>query len=142
VVGKKFEAYFRNACVVLMLWLTAGPLLFFVMGEVIEVGPRTPAMVLDYAKSNPALRAVFLFSGLLAVLGAWLSHRRRYRLAFAAAVVFPVAYVLPFVEMFRRVTPTTYASFLPILLLAFLAYQGRQTEASAGDQVESVVRDD
>lgn len=88
------------------------------------------------------MQSRILFSGLVGVLGSWLSHRRRYLLAFAAAVVFPVAYVLPFVEMFRRVTPTTYASFLPILLLAFLAYQGRQTEASAGDQVESVVRDD
>lgn len=142
MVGKKFEAYFRNACVMVMLWLTAGPLMFFVMGEVIGVGPRTPAMVLDYAKSNPALRAVFLFSGLVAVLGAWLSHRRRYRLAFAAAVVFPVAYVLPFVEMFRRVTPTIYTSILPLLLLGFLSYQVRHAEASAGAHIETVVRDD
>lgn len=142
MVGKKFEAYLRNACVVLMLWLAAGPLLFFAMGEVIGISSRTPAMVLDYAKSSPALRAVFLFSGLVAVLGAWLSYRRRYRLAFAAVIVFLVAYVLPFVEMFRRVTPTIYASILPLLLLGFLSYQFRHARASAGAQVEAVVRDD
>lgn len=84
--------------VILLLWLSIGPVLASALSLVGALPTQFPAVAF-FANSPLEWRLLFLFAGCTSVAAAWLVHKGFYRRALAAAVLFAALYLpaFPFV---------------------------------------------
>jgi hypothetical protein len=112
----------------LLAWLSLGPVVGSLLSFFNAMPTQWPALV-HFANAPSHWQALFFVSGCLALVAAWLIHRRRFSSALVVAILFASIYVPVFPLVWGQRTIAMGVALLPAAIVGYVLLATRRTEA-------------
>jgi hypothetical protein len=116
------------AAIILLLWLSMGPVVGSALSFVNAMPTHLPALAY-FAVSPVEWRVVFFLAGCLAVASAWLVHKRHYRYALGTSILFAALYLPAFPVVWGQRSVGMASAIAAVVLVGYLCVALRRDEA-------------
>jgi hypothetical protein len=121
------SASLRIPTMILLLWVSLGPVLFSSLSFFDLLPTRVPA-VGHFATTGLAWRVLFFASGIFSLASAVLLHKRRPTLSLASAIVACSLYLIAFPAVWGQYNYGMALSALSVVLVGFQLFASRRAE--------------